>query len=140
MTIFILFLRLGNRPASMRHGNFTVWIEVEGDHAPEFCVESTINDAGVPVQTCWIPSTTGKVGEDAPFRTLSRFLRSRSPFQFIGLILRGSLRTLYVTSTLMDTSSLERYYMPTAPPPRDSCGVSGFPALRKDHMFSAMWN
>lgn len=39
---------------------FDVWIEVDGEQAPQYVVESQETEAGTQI-SCWIASTSGKV-------------------------------------------------------------------------------
>jgi hypothetical protein len=36
-------------------------IRVNGSDLPEYLVETSMNEEGVPILTCWVPSTAGKV-------------------------------------------------------------------------------
>lgn len=40
---------------------FTAWIEIEGQRAAEYGIETKRDEDGVKVVSCWIPSEAGKV-------------------------------------------------------------------------------
>jgi hypothetical protein len=48
-------------PYMLHELGWSAQIRVNGSNLPEHSVETSVSEQGVPIITCWVPSTAGKV-------------------------------------------------------------------------------